>query len=197
MQRVGVVLAGGRSRRFGAPKTAARFHGRPLLDHAVRLLGEAVGDVRIVGHPPGPLPPGVRSRPDPEPGAGPLAALETALQWGAEEGADTILILAVDMPLVPPSLLRDIALCSEPGIVVPESGGPAGMEPLCARYPVGLAAYVASLRAEGERSLRALIVRAGAVRVPSAHIQAHGPPERIFLNVNTPADLSRAETFSR
>ena len=154
-------------------------------------------DVRIVGHPPGPLPHGVRSRPDPEPGTGPLAALETALRWAAEDGADAILLLAVDMPLVPPKLLRDIARSPEPGIVVPESGGPAGMEPLCARYPVSLADDVVTLRTEGEQSLRALIAHAGAVRLPLAHMRRHGPPEHVFLNVNTPADLIRAEALIR
>jgi CTP:molybdopterin cytidylyltransferase MocA len=44
----GIVLAGGRGRRFGRPKQLAQFRGRPLLEHAVAALSAAPVDRVIV-----------------------------------------------------------------------------------------------------------------------------------------------------
>jgi molybdenum cofactor guanylyltransferase len=193
VQTVGIVLAGGRSRRFGSPKPDALFRGRPLLHHATDLLRTALGDVRVVGGTPEAAPAGVRWHPDGEPGAGPLAALETALGLATGDGAEAVLLLGVDMPLVPTALLEDLLADRGSGIVVPESTGPVGIEPLCARYPVTLLDDLVTARGAGARSLRDFISRVGASRIPLDRVRRHGDPGLIFLNVNTPADLARAE----
>jgi len=190
---VGMVLAGGQSRRFGSSKAAALFHGTPLLHRTIETLGDVTADVRVVGDAKCPIPPGIRWRADIEPGTGPLGGLETALRWAAEDDADSVLLLAVDMPLVPPGILREIA--DHPGgdIVVPESTGPAGIEPLCARYGVGILGLLRAARQDGIRSLRAFLSLTGASRIPLEEVRRHGDPDRIFLNVNTLADLAQAE----
>jgi molybdopterin-guanine dinucleotide biosynthesis protein A len=193
VQTVGIVLAGGRSQRFGSPKAAALFRGRPLLHHATDLLRTALDDVRVVGGAPEAPPAGVRWHPDGEPGAGPLAALETALRLAAGDGAEGVLLLGVDMPLVPPALLQDLLADGGSGIVVPESTGRIGIEPLCARYPLSLLDDLVAARGAGARSLRDLISRVGAGRISLDRVRRHGDPDLIFLNVNTPADLARAE----
>ena len=38
MRLLGVVLAGGQSRRFGRDKALALLDGRPLIDHALAAL---------------------------------------------------------------------------------------------------------------------------------------------------------------
>lgn len=195
MHTVGVVLAGGRSRRFGSPKSAALLHGLPLLAHATGLLSTILGDVRVVGGPPDAVPAGIPWRADREPGAGPLAALETALRWAASDGSAAVLLLGVDMPLVPVGLLQEILADRDSQIVIPESAGPAGMEPLCARYRVTLVDDLVAARGDGVRSLRDFISRVSATRIPPDRIRRHGDPDRIFLNVNTPADLARAESY--
>ena len=38
MSRLGAVIAGGRSSRFGSDKAMALWQGRPLIDHAIDRL---------------------------------------------------------------------------------------------------------------------------------------------------------------
>ncbi|MBO0806320.1 MAG: NTP transferase domain-containing protein, partial [Nocardiopsaceae bacterium] len=65
----GVVLAGGRSSRMGAPKAGLEWHGSTLLRRAVGILARATDGpvvvVRAAGQPLPDLPPGVRVTEDP------------------------------------------------------------------------------------------------------------------------------------
>ena len=61
----GIVLAGGRSERFGSDKMAALYHGVPLLHHAVLRVSEVTREVIVVLAPDAPIPafpPGVAVR---------------------------------------------------------------------------------------------------------------------------------------
>ena len=76
----GVVLAGGRSRRFGRDKLAAILpDGRPMLAHAVDAVAAACGPVVVVLAPdaqaPAGMPSGVELVRDTEPFGGPVAGL--------------------------------------------------------------------------------------------------------------------------
>ncbi len=78
----GIVLAGGRSSRFGSDKLAAEREGVPLLHHAVLRVAEVADDVVVVlapGASGAGLPPGVRVANDPTEGEGPLAGLHAGL----------------------------------------------------------------------------------------------------------------------
>ena len=91
-----VVLAGGRSRRFGGDKLAAEIAGRTLLDHAVADLPP--GAVLSVVGPNRPLSrPATFLREDPIDG-GPAAALITGLLWALATGAEAIATLPGDAP---------------------------------------------------------------------------------------------------
>ena len=58
-EATGVVLAGGRSTRFGTDKLAQTYRGMPLVHHAILRLGEVCSEVVLV------LPPGGLERPPP------------------------------------------------------------------------------------------------------------------------------------
>ena len=49
MRVLGVVLAGGQSRRFGSDKALAEIAGRTLLDRAVATLARQVDTVVVAG----------------------------------------------------------------------------------------------------------------------------------------------------
>ena len=98
-QRVGYVLAGGRSSRMGQDKAALQLGGATLLELAVRKLQPVCDEVVVVG--PGLA--GVRNLADDFPGCGPLGGIEAALADGRGEWAA---FLPVDMPLLPVGLLR-------------------------------------------------------------------------------------------
>jgi hypothetical protein len=77
----GIVLAGGRSSRMGAPKAGLDWHGSTLLGHVVGVVGRGAGPVVVVRAPgqalPA-LPAGVRVVEDAREGRGPLEGLRAA-----------------------------------------------------------------------------------------------------------------------
>ena len=105
--RNGIVLAGGRSTRFGSDKLAASLDGVPLVRRAVDALA-AVTDGVIVVLPPGveraDLPAGVTVTHDMQEGEGPLAGLHTGLL--AAVRTDQVVVAGGDMPELQPSVLR-------------------------------------------------------------------------------------------
>jgi len=98
----GFVLAGGRSSRMGTDKASLVFRGRPLVAHALEILSGAGLDSSIAGARValGGYAPVVE---DAEPGLGPLGGIATAL---ASTAARWAIFLAVDLPLLPSSLVR-------------------------------------------------------------------------------------------
>ncbi len=103
----GIVLAGGRSRRFGSDKLEAEIDGRTLLDRAVAAVGIVAGEVLVVLGPGDerPLPASARSVRrviDREAAGGPLIGLLAGLEAAAEP---VCLIAGGDMPSLQPDVL--------------------------------------------------------------------------------------------
>jgi len=193
---LGAILAGGASRRFGAPKALAEVGGRRIVERVRDALAQAVRDVVLVANEPAlfaclHLP----TRADRVPGLGALAGIETALRWAMEMGRPGALCVACDMPFVAPALLREIAAraaAADADAIVPESGGRRGMEPLCAWYSVRSLPAAERALASDDRSLAALVGAVRAERISIADVRRFGEPDVIFLNVNTPGDHRRA-----
>lgn len=136
--------------------------------------------------------PGLQVIPDLLPGTGVLGGLLTAV----ERVPAPVVVVAWDMPFVPPDLLRDLAellLSSGTDLSLPESPGPRGVEPLCAAYGPRCAQPIRQAILEGRREAVAFHDAVRVSRLPVAAVRRHGPPERLFFNVNTPSDLNQAE----
>jgi len=98
----GFVLAGGKSSRMGVDKAMLPFRRRPMVEIAVEKLRGFCADVSIAGNRDdlarfAPIVP--EDRLD----AGPSAGIEAGLKASRQDWA---LFLPVDVPLVPPELLR-------------------------------------------------------------------------------------------
>ena len=189
----GVVLAGGRSRRFGRDKALASVGGMPLGSWSVRALegaGLAVGVVSADERVGKAL--GVPSRADLQPGLGPLGGLWTALEWARERGDDGVFLLACDMPLVTEGLVR-LVLDQLEGASAVAPFGPHGVEPLCALYRLRCAPAVEKRAASGDRSLHGVLSAVDAAPVDRSLLAGIVDPKTCFLNVNTVADVARAE----
>lgn len=197
-----VILAGGRSRRYGSPKALARIGGAALLERVREALAEAAGPpVLVTADPALARAAGLPSRPDLIAGGGPAAGLHAALAWAEEEGRRGALVAACDMPFLSAALLRRlIAVSREPPpalAVAPASAGRHGAEPLCAWYSVAaLPAVERAARAGGARLVE-LLGELDARLLPLDEVRAYGDPDALFLNVNTPADRERAERIEQ
>jgi molybdopterin-guanine dinucleotide biosynthesis protein A len=194
------VLAGGRSRRFGAPKALARVGGVRVVDRVLEAARAVLPRVVLIANDPA-LAGAVDapSRPDAVPDLGPLGGIHAALRWAEEEGRPGALCLPCDAPFLPPGLLACLLERAAEGdvdAVVPESTGPRKVEPLCAFYGVACRPQVEALAAEGKQSARALVERVRTARLPLEEVRRWGEPEVLFLNLNTPEDHRRAETLT-
>jgi molybdopterin-guanine dinucleotide biosynthesis protein A len=181
----GVVLAGGGGRRFGGPKAGVMVGGSTLVARAVRMLTERCGEVVVVSREgvafPPPGAPIVLDRPGPD---APLVAVATGL---AALGSDVCVVLACDLPFAGPVV--DRLLAAPPGAVVAVDGT-GRPQPLCARYPRAATLTVCDrLLADGRVAMGALL---DALRPSTV---ATGGDE--LLNVNTPADATRADALAR
>jgi molybdopterin-guanine dinucleotide biosynthesis protein A len=182
----GLVLAGGRSRRFGADKRVAVFHGQELVRRAVRTLASVAGPTLYVatGARPERLPgtAGAVCIADSPPGCGPLGGIAAAL---ARTRAPGILALGCDLPLVRAATLERV-LQAGLGAGRPAAvRGPHGWEPLIAYWPRAMYKQVRAALWLHVWALHELLERTGAAAVVGVD-----PAE--LVNVNTRADLAQA-----
>ena len=133
---------------------------------------------------------GLEVLPDPPWGQGPLAGVAAGLAWAAGLGAERLLTVPGDTPLIPSDLVA--ALRVAPAWA--ESDG--GVHPLVALWPVQAAPVLAEWLKAGQ-SLR---VRdfgcAIGMRTVCFPKGIGGAPDP-FLNINTPADLARLRALGK
>jgi molybdopterin-guanine dinucleotide biosynthesis protein A len=191
-----IVLAGGRSGRFGSDKLAAVLDGRPLLEAAIAGLAAVTRDVVVVVAPgddravagPG----SIRIVNDPEPFGGPLIGLLAGLEVVAQP---LVVVAGGDMPtLQAPVLdlmLRALVTADDAfGAVILEQRGRA--EPLPAVVRTGAATDIArQLLADGERSLRSLFDRLPTRILSERDWRPLDPDGATLFDVDEPADLDR------
>jgi len=195
---VGVVLAGGRSSRMGREKAFLRVGDETLFERQFRVLRE-VGVVEIalsirrellhrLSHSSSQLLPSAPALLlDEEEGLGPLAGIVAAMAWNPDQ---PLMVMAVDMPEVPSSLLSRLLSSARGG------GGAAPVvegrwEPLCAIYPPGehdtARALLTSANPSPAALLDALAARGKVTSLPISIEEATS-----LRSWNAPADLPEA-----
>jgi molybdopterin-guanine dinucleotide biosynthesis protein A len=188
---IGVVLAGGRSRRMGREKAALTIGGEPLVRRVVRRLAEALPDVLVVGPETlRPLVPDVRVVADETPGKGPLGGIVTAFDVAPSH---PLFVVACDMPFVAPALVRELVriAAQTPDVDVVELRTSRGVEPLHAVYsPTCLPALRAQLAA-GEGALHLLLRQVRVREVMPEEAARHDPTGLSAFNANTPEEWQR------
>jgi len=186
----GLVLAGGRSSRFGRDKLAERIDGRTLLDSAIDGVTPAATDILVVSAPGAApdLPAGAWLVHDPVAFEGPLAGVAAGLRAAREA---IVLAVGGDMPTLVGAVIDSmLAALDVAGVeaVVLEHEGRARPLPIAMRRDPALAA-VDVLLADGERRLRALIETLETTVIPEPTWRALDPYGMTVRDIDTPADL--------
>jgi molybdopterin-guanine dinucleotide biosynthesis protein A len=189
----GVILAGGGATRFGGqPKGLEVVGGSRILDRLVSAFEEAHGSLPLLvsGHSAAATwRANLRVVPDVRPGLGNLGGIYSAVV----EGPAPVVLVGWDMPFVPAALIRELGRrLNDCDACLPESDGRRGVEPLCAAYGPACRDAIERALEEGDRRAIAFhrFVRVGILK--HTEVRSFGSPERLFFNVNTPADLERA-----
>ena len=194
----GAVLAGGAARRYGGrPKGLVELGGRRILDRVVDAVSGVTGapPLLVANAPDGPgWRPDLRTVPDVRPGCGSLGGIYTAVV----SGTGPVLCIAWDMPFVTPGLLRALVDGSAGyDAFLPESDGKRGVEPLCAVYGPACAPAIERRLALGDLKAIGFHPEVKVGTLPLERVGEFGEPDVLFLNVNTPEDLERAEAVWR
>ena len=184
----GIILAGGHSSRMGRDKSQLFLGGETMLQRQIRKL-QALGitDILISG---ADAPTGTRTVPDIYPERGPLGGLHACLQ-AAQNSA--CLVLSVDVPLVPVSMLHRLCRMHAGGITVLSHNGCD--EPLMGIYDRVLFRQIEPLITRQGAPVRRLADIAKWNRCP------YLGPEAYLHNCNTPSDYTKIqeilESFSQ
>ena len=195
----GFVLAGGASRRFGRDKALVEFYSEPLIARLCRTLQTATdAPVRIIGDAEKYATTGVECIADSWPGEGPLGGIIAALT-ADDSDAETAdryswsLIIGCDMPFLTVEWLKYLvarALASKAEVIVPESNH--GLEPLCACWRQSSESTLKRAFNAGTRRVTDAMKQLPMEVLDAAEWKRFDNFDRLFWNMNTPADYEEA-----
>lgn len=186
---LGVILAGGQSRRFGSDKGLAVLAGKTLLQHVIDravpqvealVISAAIGSTgrEMLGFPV------VRDRLGP--GLGPLAGILAGMDWAIRHrpNCGRLATFPIDSPFFPKDIVRRLNDCESgrSGLVVPERSGQ--LHPVFGLWPIELRETLRHYLLAGHSGVQAFCRSVGATILPFE--DATFDP---FLNINRPEDL--------
>jgi molybdopterin-guanine dinucleotide biosynthesis protein A len=190
------IIAGGPAKRMGGQaKAFLHVDGQTIAERQLASLRSAFESVLVVAKDPAAWAGlHVEVVTDRIEGAGPLGGIEAALSAAA--GFDAVVCVAGDLPFLSPRLLAELRdRVPVADAVAPRRGGRA--EPLCARYARALQPIVAARLGEGNLAVHELLESIRVDWIDDDELAQLDPEGHSFLNINTPEDLSRAETIAR
>jgi molybdopterin-guanine dinucleotide biosynthesis protein A len=196
-----IVLAGGRSSRFGSDKLAVELDGASILSRTVAAV-EPLADIVVVAGPG--LPDGLDAGgvpatlvADREPFGGPLAALANVLDRAIPDPVTSLaLVVGGDMPRIVPDVLTTMLdrLAADPeldAVILQTPGAPRRQVlPLAIREHAAAIAARAALEAS-DRSLTGFVDRLRTLELRSDEWRALDPAGDTIADVDTRADLER------
>lgn len=203
------ILVGGRSSRLGRDKALERVGDKTLAERALRVVQEALPEVKISFVAGSELGFAVEATRLDTPfvfdlieGRGPLGGLHAALMHAT---ADWVFILACDLPFVSSDVIARLAEhtndpSTEFTVILPEQ--PDGrLQPLCGFYNVAASKLLVDEIIHRPRpsppmheiiqQLRPKIVK------PEEYASEAGTADQYFANVNTEEDLTLARIIDR
>jgi len=194
----GAIVAGGANERFGGePKGLRRVGGLRIIDRVASAIRAVTPEIVLVANASDAEQwlAGVRVYRDVRSERGSVVGLHTAI--ASIPAGDIALVVAWDMPFVSAGLLSLLTRRVREGAsaAIPES--PAGPEPFCAAYDTACLADIERAVARGDFRMSGIVAALPNVsRVADAEVRSFGDPVRLFFNVNTPADLEKADRMA-
>ncbi|MDZ7642749.1 MAG: NTP transferase domain-containing protein, partial [Desulfurivibrio sp.] len=187
----GVILAGGRSSRFGSNKALAHHRGQPLIVHVATTLDRLFNQRLLVTNEPQSFAfVGWPMTADRISGAGPLAGIQAALH---ELDAERLFVTACDMPLLDGEIIA--RLCNCPGdwdVVLPALA--TGREPLHAVYHRRILPQLEAALARGDYRIADLLAELRVREMSGNELGIGAGKSSSFVNINYRRDLENLAT---
>lgn len=187
-QVAGVVLAGGKSSRFGSNKALALHQGAALIESVTRRLAGLFPETLLITNTPEDYAfLGWPMAGDQYHNCGPLAGIHAALRAISQPRA---FVCGCDMPLLNPELIR--FLCELPGdhdMVLPWL--PEGPEPLYAVYSTKALPVIEENLSQNLCKIGMLYEKLRIRKVTAEEILQILPDFTTFQNINHQHDLAR------
>jgi molybdopterin-guanine dinucleotide biosynthesis protein A len=185
---IGVVLAGGKSRRMGHDKARIVFRGAQMLTRTADLLGALVDEVVVAGRDPEPHGLALPYLIDDIAGLGPAGGILTALR----SLGGPILTVSCDLPFIDPAtlthLLAEASRVDGDQVMTTFYQVETGyIEALVSVYEPSALPVLEQAVERGERKLSAIFPPPLRRHIPYAQHEALP-----FFNINYPADLAAA-----
>lgn len=181
------LFVGGESRRMGTDKAAIIVSGRPLWSRQLEILSELKPERVLVSarmHPRW-CPSTIDVILDEPPSIGPLSGLVAVLR---QIKTSHLLILAIDLPQMTTTHLRNLWMMAKPSMgVIPKNG--ELFEPLGAIYPTETMTIAQDHLANEQFSLQTLANKLLKRNLASAYFLSNFE-DPLYRNVNTPQDLA-------
>lgn len=193
---LGVVLAGGQSRRMGdVDKTLMSFNGVPLTRHVLDRITPQVDSVIINTNADASsfeafavpiLPDTIQGY------AGPLAGILTALQYAEENQFSRVVSVAADTPFFPNDFVEKLLETGTYEIVLAGSGG--HRQPTFGLWSTAIKDDLERFLTDGdERKIMRFVQQHSWSTV---EFETNSPKEPDpFFNINTPEDMKQAATY--
>lgn len=186
--RLGVILAGGQSRRFGSPKPFAEKGGFPFFSYSIHAVQPFTASQMIIAHPElkdefhkkDPSIKVITDHPAYQ-GKGPLAGIYTAMET---EKAEWYLTVPVDVPFIETRVFENLLTYTAKDIdaVIPVVFGK--QHPLIAIYHYSIKRKVKENLDKDKLSVRQLLERIRVKYVPVDN-------EKPFININRQTDYEQ------
>ena len=187
---LGVILAGGVSRRMGGnDKFLLSLGGKKLLSHIIERIEPQVDNLILNAQNTDiecalEVVPDIILDPQGNP-YGPLGGLFTALEYAKQKGFTSVVTAPCDTPFIPHDFVEKLSEHHNSSVVVASSNG--RMHPVLAKWDLSLTDDLRSVLKNDQRKMMAWVNKHSPARV--IWDQVPDP----FLNINTEEDLAQAE----
>lgn len=185
---VGIVLAGGQSRRFGSPKAFALYKGKPFYEFAVAALAPHCDEVVVVTRPEltSRIPTSYNVITDVETykGQGPLAGILSGMK---ELPAERYIVLPCDMPHVDAEVIGSLVKAHENLATAVTSEG--RNHPLVSVWSENLQPQLIKSLENNQLSVLKFLSKVDVCWIEGSSLT--GNENRVFMNMNTPESLER------
>jgi molybdopterin-guanine dinucleotide biosynthesis protein A len=186
----GVILAGGKSSRYGKDKAFVKINGLPLIESVIEVMGSVFQEVIIITNTPNKYSYlGLSVYEDTIKGLGPLGGIVTGLTAISKEAG---FFVACDMPFLNRELLLYMTESKgEFDAVIPRISGK--MEALHGLYRKTCLPAIKRLIDSRVYQVLRFFSEVSVRYVDEGEIRQFDPDLRCFLNVNTPEELQEIE----